>query len=154
VPVYPIVRELPVLTGNYPQMARRDARIWEAFLREHPLIFEEVAYNVALGGRELTGQDEDEATLRGWQYATAKKVDAVCWRRDEIWMVEVKPNASLSSIGQVLGYVILAQVDGFPTLPLRPIVITDQVDADVAFVAETLGVQIIIADPDRSVLAP
>lgn len=143
-PVYPLDLEAPALTGRYPQMAKRDADIWERFLSSHGGEFESVAYNVALGG--VIPQDEGitEEDRLGWRYVTAKKIDAIAIRPGECWIIEVKPNASLSAIGQVLGYVLLAEQDRFTPLPFFPVIVTDNVDRDVRYVAEQLNISILV----------
>lgn len=143
-PVYPIAQQQPAITGNYPHMARRDAPIWERFLRAQGANFTGVTYDVALGGVVPEGADEEDETVLGWRYSTAVKLDAVLFTPDEVWIVEVKPNASLSAIGQVLGYMLLAEREPFTDLPLIPTIITDNLGADVRYVAEQLNIQIIV----------
>lgn len=147
-PVYPLTQETPALTGNYPHMARRDAPLWESFLRQRGAEFTGVAYDVALGGTVPPGADEADPTVIGWRYSTAVKIDAVLFTPDECWIVEVKPNASLSAIGQVLGYTLLSELDPITDLPLVPTIITDQLSQDVAYVADQLNIQIIVVDVD------
>lgn len=143
-PVYPVTQEQPALTGNYPHMARRDAPIWERFLQSQGARFTGVAYDVALGGVVPEGADEKDETVIGWRYSTAVKIDAVLFSPSEAWIVEVKPNASLSAIGQVLGYMLLAELDQFTSLALIPTIITDNLSADVRYVADQLNIQVIV----------
>ena len=146
--VYPVTQEPVILTGNYPHMARRDAPLWESYIKTHGAIFTGVAYDVALGGVVPEGVDEEDETVIGWRYSTAVKLDAVLFTPEEVWIVEVKPNASLSAIGQVLGYMLLAEREPFTDLPLIPTIITDHLNRDVQYVAEQLNVQIIVVDTE------
>ena len=76
-PVYPIVWTKPILYGYYPGMAKRDAELWERWLKQaHPNILH-VSYNVALGGVIPEVPDATDAQLKGWQYSTAAKIDAL-----------------------------------------------------------------------------
>lgn len=143
-PVYPVTPEQPALTGNYPHMARRDAPLWEQFLQSQGANFTGVAYDVALGGVVPTGANEEDETVIGWRYSTAVKIDAVLFTPSEVWIVEVKPNASLSAIGQVLGYMLLAEREPFTDLPMIPTIITDNLGSDIRYVADQLNVQVIV----------
>lgn len=142
-PVYPLVWTPLVKHGNYPHMAKLDAAIWERFLDQYADNFEEVAYDVALGGFLPDESQGDLPTRTGYQYSTALKVDAVLRRAGELWMVEVKPSAGVSALGGALCYTVMAEQDGFSTFPLVPVVVTDQVSPDITFCAETLGVTVV-----------
>ncbi len=140
----PVEKFPPRKFGNYPNMARRDAVIWERFLDTFGADFAAFSYNVALGGQEPTGGDLTDEERQGWKYVTSVKIDAVGWKPDETWVIEVKPNAGLSAIGQALGYTLLGERDGLTDLPIIPVVVTDNSSPDVIYVAQQLGVDVII----------
>ncbi|MGH8908598.1 MAG: hypothetical protein ACRD0K_19390 [Egibacteraceae bacterium] len=142
-PVYPLDWQPPIKTGRYPHMAKHDARIWEAFLDQYGGNFLAISYDVALGGSVLPGDSLPEDERLGWQYSTAFKIDAVAQQENQVWIIEVKPGASASAIGQALCYTILAEDDSLSPLPLIPTVVTDRASADIKRCAEALGVQLI-----------
>jgi len=113
VPVYPVVFQPPALTGNYPHMSRRDAPLWERYLRAYAHLWQGFAYDVALGGLEVADPDADDA-------------------------------ARLGSVGQALGYLLLAQREPWAGVPLIPCVLTNNVAPDVRWFAEQVGVEMII----------
>jgi hypothetical protein len=139
-PVYPVVPERVELSGRYPHMAPADTVIWERFLEATGAQFAAVAYDVALGGSIPSDPALSDAERRGWQYVTAKKIDAVLYLPREAWIVEVKPSASLAAVGQVLGYTLLAQRDPFTHLPLVPVIVTDTMSADTKYVCDEFGI--------------
>lgn len=143
-PVYPIEFFPPQPLGWYPHMARRDAAIWERYLRAHAQLWRGFAYDVAVGGIIAEVTDYDEATLKGYQYSTAQRIDVVGERPDEHWIIEVRSNARVGAVGAALGYTLLAQKEAWTQLPLVPAVCTDNISPDVRWVAEQLGVQLII----------
>ena len=112
-PVYPVVFQPPALTGNYPHMSRRDAPLWERYLRAYAHLWQGFAYDVALGGLEVADPDADDA-------------------------------ARLGSVGQALGYLLLAQREPWAGVPLIPCVLTNNVAPDVRWFAEQVGVEMII----------
>lgn len=149
-PVFPVEFQPAALTGHYPHMARRDVELWERYLRAYHQDWFGFAYDVALGGLDVEDDEATEADRLGWRYNTAEKIDVVANRGDEHWILEVKPNARLGAIGQVLGYILLAQREPWTQLPLVPAIITDNVSVDVRWCAKQLGVNVIIVPDDRA----
>lgn len=143
-PVYPVVPESPLLTGAYPHLERRDAALWERFLVQHVPPITGVAYDVALGGQVPDDPNATPEQLLGWQYSTAQRVDVVAFTADEVWVIEVKPNARLGALGQVLGYVLLFEREPITTLPLVPTLVTDNLSPDVRYVADQLNIQVFV----------
>lgn len=145
-PVFPVDWQPVVKTGRYPHMAKLDAAIWERFLDQYGVNFTAAAYDVALGGF-LPDEDQGDLAMRkGWQYATALKIDAVLQREGELWIVEVKPGGGTAGVGAALCYTILAERDGFSAFPLVPVLVTDRSNPDVLFCAAMLGVTVIAVD--------
>jgi hypothetical protein len=142
-PVYPIEFAPPALLGGYPNMQRRDALIWEAFLRTVPVGLERVAYNVALGGVAPNDPTASEAMLRGFAYSTASKPDVVCDFGAVWWVCEVKPSATLGAVGQALGYTLMAEREALTELPMLPTIITDAAAPDLIWVCEQLDINLV-----------
>jgi hypothetical protein len=147
--VYPLVPQPVRKVGHYPHMARRDVSLWERFLDAFGGDFDSFAYDVALGGLEPADPGIPEAERRGWRYATAAKIDAVGFRPDEVWIIEVKPNASFSALGQLLAYSLLAEREPFTRLPLLAVLVTDNATPDMLYVAGQLGIPVYqVAEPE------
>jgi len=142
-PVYPIEKLPTTYRGRYEHLSKHDGVIWERFLETFAEAFDAFSYNVAFGGYLPDPGAGDDATRKGWQYETALKADALAWKHDAVWVIEVKPSARSSAIGAALCYVELAEVDRFTDLPLIPVVVTDQTTADIKYCAEQLGVVIV-----------
>lgn len=147
-PVYPVEFTPPALLGHYPHMSRRDAPLWERYLKLYAIHWQGFAYNVALGGLDVEEEGQSAEMRIMWRYNTAEKIDVVANRGDEQWLIEVKPNARLGALGQALGYLLLAQREPWTGLPLRPAVLTDNVTPDVRWCAEQLGVEMLIVPDD------
>jgi len=142
-PVYPPVYVAPEPTGHYPHFEKHDAVIWERFLDVYGAQFEQVAYNVALGGVRLEQEDIDPAARAGWQYTTALRPDVIALRGQDVWLIEVKPSARASALGQALCYAVMAERDGAWSLPLVACVVTDQTTPDIRYCAAQLGVRLV-----------
>jgi RecB family endonuclease NucS len=73
-----------------------------------------------------------------------RRIDAVGFKGEEIDIIEVKPNATMSAIGQVVGYVHLYMRDEAWSKPPKAVIVTDYADADMIAVAQAQGVTVVI----------
>jgi hypothetical protein len=121
-------------------MAKRDAAVWQRFLTRKGGDFLAVTYDVALGG--VAAAAADDALAAGWQYSTALKVDAVLWEARGAWLVEVRPWVQAGALGNVLCYLLVAQRERFTTLPMRPMIVCEGIQPDVAWVAKELSIRV------------
>lgn len=140
--VYPPAWVPAAFRGKYPHMAKRDAAVWEAFLALHAERFEAFAYDVALGGIVLDMPELDEADRLGWQYSTALRVDVVAKEGDRYWVIEVRPDVSVSALGAALNYTMLAQREGAFPGELVPAIVCHYIQPDVKWACDALGIQV------------
>jgi hypothetical protein len=129
--------------GHYPHMARRDGEVWVRFLAAPPAEFLGYAYDVAVGGWKLDGLQLNEADLLGWQYNTALKVDVVGLTASEAWVIEVRPEATVSALGAALTYALVLDREQVFDLPLRPVICCQQIQPDVEWACRKLGVTVV-----------
>lgn len=139
-PVFPLEWEPPGKTGRYPHMARRDLEVWERWLEKFGGRYEAVAYDVALGGVIPTDPAATEAQRRGFQYATALKLDALLRTGEQLTVVEVRPEASVSALGAVLVYALLLRRERVATRPVRMLVVCETLHPDIAWAAGALTI--------------
>jgi len=142
-PVYPVEWVAVEKSGRYPHMFKHDIGIWERFLDAYGGQFSAAAYDVALGGITTDAPDADPAMVKGWQYSTAKKIDAAVRNDEEVWLCEVRPDAGLAAVGSVLGYALLSEVDAWTTLPIVPVIVTDRMDGDTKLVCKEFEILVI-----------
>lgn len=142
-PVYPLTTYLPGQLTHFPHMAKRDAEVWVDFLRKHGTDYLAFSYDVALGGVALNLPFEDEATLRGWRYTTALKIDAVGWQGNQAWIIEVRPDATVSALGAALTYTLVAKREELTDLPLIPAIVCRDIQPDVYWACAQLGIQVL-----------
>jgi hypothetical protein len=124
-------------------MARRDTEVWVRFLAAPPELFLGYAYDVAVGGWKIEGLDLNEADQLGWQYNTALKVDVVALTAAEAWVIEVRPEATVSALGAALTYAMVLDREQVFSLPLRPVVCCQQMQPDVEWACGKLGVRVV-----------
>jgi hypothetical protein len=129
-------------------MARHDGALWERYLKVSAQLWTGFAYDVRLGGRETSDPDATADEKYMWRVNTAERIDVVGDRGSEHWVIEIRPNAKLGALGSAIGYVLLAQREPWTHLPLVPAVLTDNCSPDFRWVADQLGVQVIIVPED------
>jgi hypothetical protein len=142
-PVYPVEWVAVEKSGRYPHMFKHDIAIWERFLDAYGGQFDAACYDVALGGITTDAPDADPAMVKGWQYSTAKKIDAAVRNDVEVWLCEVRPDAGLAAVGSVLGYALLSESDPWTALPLVPVIVTDRMDGDTKLVCREFEILVI-----------
>jgi hypothetical protein len=128
--------------GDYPHMSKRDVQVWNAFLTLHGDQFVWFAYDVALGGVTIEAQDVGPAERLGWQYNTALKIDACGLRDKEVWIIEVKPEATVSALGGAIAYTMVAEREQVFDNPLKPVIVCNYCQPDVKWCAQELRVAV------------
>lgn len=133
----------------YPHMSVKDSKVWAAFLATRFVSFDEVEYDVALGGKAAHLVDPDEPDRPMWETLLKKRVDAVLFRETDIWCVEVKPLANMSSLGQCLSYAWLWNAEKQTPRVGVPVVVCSRIDADVEPIYLAYGALVIVVSvPD------
>lgn len=128
----------------YPRLRPEDASVWETFIELFPDKKWEMDYDVKVGLGRAPLKELQAKYKKDWRDLTRKRIDAVAWGPDDIFIIELKPRAGLSAIGQVLGYLELWQNLQNNGRTVRPTIICHSTDPDTATVARKAGVEIIL----------
>ena len=92
------------MVSKYLHMMPVEVPLWERFLSEHQEYFDSFSYDVHVGEGIPANPLWPENIKAMAKYVTQKRIDAVGYRKGEVWIIEVKPDAGLSAIGQLLSY--------------------------------------------------
>lgn len=125
-------------------MKPRDVAIWERFLTAFPDIYDEVEYDVLVGSPPPFDPTVNPDTGGEISDLYKKKIDVIAYKNGEVAIIEIKPNAGASALGQVLGYVALYKRDIEPTASPQAIVLTDILQPDMEMLSKSMGVKVII----------
>lgn len=128
----------------YPHLTQDHISIWEKFIAEFPDAYDYCQYDLEIGQIPDFVTGHDDQRMRGQANLYQRKIDVVGFKGDQIDLIEIKPHAGLSSLGQINGYKALYQRDFSPAVVPKAIVVTDRIDDDVAHAAYAQGVQIIV----------
>lgn len=130
---------------HYPHMKPADIAIWERFIDKNPDAYDTCQYDFWVGSPPPFNPIVNEATEGSADGLYRRKIDVVGSKNGVLDIIELKPKAGLSAIGQVRGYVALYVRDETPPVRPNPVIITDQVSQDILEVAAGEGVKILIA---------
>jgi len=127
------------IQNHYPHMFPRDIDIWNKFLETFGNNYNSFDYDVKVGSGSEPHQNAPEIYVRMIGILSKYRIDAVGYDGTYIYIMEVKPNAAMSAIGQVMGYVKLFERDFSPTLPLKGVIVTNRERPDMRELTSELG---------------
>lgn len=125
-------------------MKPRDVEIWERFIAKYPDAYDTCQYDFAVGDVPPFMEQRSSREGQAMKELYKSKIDVLGFKGDTIDLIEVKPEAGASSIGQLLGYVSLYKRDVNPTLPVRPVIVTDTLRTNMDYLTKEQGVTLII----------
>ena len=129
------------LKVKYPHMLKNDVSLWESFLKLYGDYFDVFDYDVHLGEGNPVKLPALPNIVSATKSLTQKRIDAVGYRNDEVWIFEVKPDAGLSALGQLIGYRDLwIRERGRPDIFYQAIV-TDFLGVDDKYLFELHGIK-------------
>jgi len=126
---------------KYPHMFGYEAELWEIFLDRYGKYFERFEYDVHLGQGVPLEKIYPPEIVHAAKVLTQKRVDVVGYREEEVWIIEVKPDAGLSALGQLLGYRALWIRDRGEPAKLELAVVTDILNPDEEYLFEHYGIR-------------
>lgn len=125
---------------KYPHMKPLDVAIWERFIEKYPDMYTEVQYDFNVGDPPPFNTLNHDGEDLNQDMLYRLKIDVVGRNADGIDIIEIKPNANASTIGQVQGYKALYKRDEEPKEPVRMVIITDRKNPNFEFLCEHTGV--------------
>ena len=130
----------PDFVGRPPGLSRNDLLLWQHWI---PTVRHQISrayFNVRLGVGKPAPSTGDPTMDRLWIELTQKRADAVLVATPEVWIVELRDTAELSSLGRLAAYGVLWAQD--PVLPglVRLLLVTNQPDPDLAAAAAAIGI--------------
>jgi len=127
---------------KYPHMLPVEAELWDKFLAIRRPEFIKLEYDVHVG--ELIDEPPGlPEYLKGMLQAVyRKRIDVVAYDPDRIYVIEVKPRAGLSAIGQVMAYKLLYQDEFTPNVPVEMRIVCERIATDIPRIAKELNIGI------------
>jgi len=136
----------PIVRPHYPHMLAEDNAVWTKFLQTDAYRLKEVWYDVRVGQPVLLPVGASDLERRIAAGLTRKRIDVVCSVGGGIWVVEVKPYASMLAVGQVISYVRLFALEYTVKGTIIPVIVCSSFDADLVDEFDELGVLVLVND--------
>lgn len=129
-------------TPKYPHMLPVEAELWDKFLSQRRPPFINVEYDVHVGDAPEPPAGTPDYLLNMFKSVSQKRIDAVAHDPDVVYVIEVKPRAGLSALGQVLAYKFLYERDYKPSKPVEMRIVCERKEMNIDEVAATHNVHI------------
>jgi hypothetical protein len=135
----------PTTLAKYAHLSPADSFIWTRFMLSNPLQFTATAYDVRVGNGSLTNPDFSDPFQKGFVDLTQKRIDAVGFTAKATYVIEVKPRASVTALGQAIIYRDMYVRTYNPTEQIIAAIVTDNPDPDIFALAKDWDVNILTA---------
>jgi len=127
--------------GKYPQMLEEDWPVWDRFLELYSDIFLWFYYSVKVGGQINLDPKIPDNIAKAWYDSTAKRIDVLGEKENEIWIVEVTTQPGLRAVGQILSYFNLWILDPKIDKPIVNVLVAERLDPDLEYVLYSSGIK-------------
>jgi hypothetical protein len=135
------------LAQRFIQMLPGDVALWQRFLVQHGEYYDRFDYNIHVGEGVPLDPSWPENIRVAAKSLTTKRIDAVGYRGSEVWIFEVKPDAGLGALGQLLAYEALWIREGRLPVPTHLAIITDRLNPDEEYLFKLHGIRTFIVIP-------
>lgn len=130
----------PTWAGKPPGASPEDYRIWQIWRPREFRRYDKFNFNVRLTRHLILSPELDDKIRKMAEFNAAKRIDVLGWRSGGVDIIELRDNAGLSAIGQLIGYFHLFKRDFPRALDVNMILITNHLDPDVKSTAEQVGI--------------
>lgn len=129
---------------NYPHMSVADTLIWNRFLDKYPDAYKQCQYDFHVGEAPPFNTLMDDETDANQDMLYRLRIDVVAGSPLGIDIIEIKPKAGPSSIGQLKSYATLYIRDEEPTDKVGMIIITDTLVPNMDYLCKSEGIKLIV----------
>lgn len=129
---------------SYPHMNVRDVAIWERFIDKFVGAYNNVYYDFHIGDAPPFNTLMDDDTDKNQDMLYRLRIDVVGETDEFCDIIEIKPSAGPSTIGQVESYKTLYERDEQTQKKVRAVIITDKENPNMAYLCKEKGVILII----------
>lgn len=129
---------------DYAHMAPNDKAIWERFIEAYPTAYSQVQYDFRVGDPPPFNTIMDDGADWEQDKLYRKRIDVLGYTDNRIDVIELKPRAGTSTIGQVEAYRELLLRDEMPNYKIGMVIITDFLMPNMEYLCKQKGIQLII----------
>ena len=137
----------PTWRGRPASMPWTDWQIWQRFLASSGALYDSYSYDVMLSAGEPAPLGTDAAMLKMWRENTAKRIDAVGKKAGVYTIIEVRDECTWQTLGQVLGYQALAELEFDGDTWSRPLIVCGTINTGIRPAITAQGINLLILPP-------
>lgn len=132
------------MVQEYKHLLPNEIRLWKRFLANPPFPVVSVTYDLHLGRGAPLQPHWDESMIRMVAEVTRKRVDAIVVTPGATVIIEIKPRAGMSALGQLLAYKQLFLSEYSPAGQLRLACVCERVAPDLDRVFASHGIELYV----------
>lgn len=129
---------------SYPHLGASEKALWDRFIIKFPKAYDSVIYDLALGRGIVIPEDASGKLIDNLHYLSRYKIDIVGFKGNSVDIIEVKPRAGATAIGQLQHYKNLYQGYIDPNSKPNMILLTDVLRTDLPITTQQTGVKVIL----------
>lgn len=133
----------PTLREFY-QLLPRERRIWQAFRDKAPFPLLQERFSVRLGEGMVPPPDTPDWLRDDIKALTQKRADVIVKTGSGTWIMEIKPRAGFSALGQLLGYAVLYMAEYNPLRPPNMGIVAETSQPDLSLVLGNFGIEVFL----------
>lgn len=132
--------------GPFVHMSQEEKAIWLRFLQQGGTMYAPFHYDVRVGDGLQMPPGSSSYEIKSARALTTKRIDVLFFDRILPVVVEVKRRAGLGVIGQLIGYRDLFLKDQTTFEIAAMLLVTDELQPDLAGILEQQGIRYVIVD--------
>lgn len=130
--------------ASYPHMSFRDKELWDKFVEKYPDAYNTCQYDFHLGDGPNFNTLDDDGEDFNQDMLYRVRADVIAFSDNQIDIIEVKPNAGPSTIGQVMSYWKLYMRDEEPKQKVGLVIVTDKENPNMAWLCKQDDVRLFV----------
>ncbi len=134
----------PEKLHKYPHLMVNDVAIWERYLEKYAQGWDSFEYDVRVGEGQQPNPEHPENIQLMAVALSEKRIDVVGRMRGKAVIIEVKPSAMLSAVGQLISYQILYE-ERYPEAGRTELmIVTDRIGPDLEHLCKKFRISIAV----------
>jgi len=129
---------------NYPHMFPRDIAIWKRFIAKYGEEYDHFDYDIKVGEGGEPDPSWNEKIREMQETLSKKRIDVVGHKATKTEIIEVKPDASCSAIGQALAYAALYGKENPGAKHIIPVIVTSRKIPDMDYLCSQFGIRLVV----------
>ena len=138
----------PLLNNNrFTHLLPADVEVWKKFLDSPANIYTNFDYDVRVGDGRDPGPGFTEEIRRLGVLLSQRRIDAIGHHPTHIAIIEITRVAGFKALGQLTAYPLLYTMKYKPDLPLKSILVAQEVQTDALVAFHREGIAVLTFNP-------